>query len=245
MIDNNTINIGRKAASGYDDGLRQYFLKIYSLMSAALGITCISAFVVFSIPFLSNLLFITSANGSLIGITGLCWIVNLAPIAISLYFTFSFSKISAQNAKILLWVYAILIGMSLSSLGFVYTGVPIAKTFLICFSIFAGMSIYGYTTKKDLSSFGSFLYMRLLGLILASVDNIFFKSSNLELILSSIGVLIFTGLIFYDTQKLKDIYYNNNRNEKISIMASFILYLDFINPFLFFKRCIGARRGDD
>ena len=176
--------------------------------------------------------------------TGIGWLITFAPLGISLYFAFGLDRISTQNAQILFWVYATLMGMSLASLGFVYTGASIVKTFFICSGMFGGMSLYGYSTKKDLTSMGSFLYMGLIGLIIASLFNILFKSPAIEFALSFLGVLIFTGLIAYDTQKLKLLYHQgaDSRN-KIGIMAAFTLYLDFINLFIYLLRFFGENKN--
>jgi len=136
-------------------------------------------------------------------------------------------------------------GMSLASLGFVYTGASITKTFFICSAMFGGMSLYGYSTKKDLTSMGSFLFMGLIGLIVASLVNIFFRSPAIEFALSFLGVLIFTGLIAYDTQKLKSLYQGADSNSKIGIIAAFTLYLDFINLFIYLLRFFGTRKDND
>jgi uncharacterized protein len=195
---------------------------------------------------LTNMMFNIAPDGYLIGMTGIGWLITFAPLAISLYFAFELDRISAQNAQILFWVYATLMGMSLASLGFVYTGASITKTFFICSAMFGGMSLYGYSTKKDLTSMGSFLFMGLIGLVVASLVNIFFKSPAIEFALSFLGVLIFTGLIAYDTQKLKSLYYQGaDSNSKIGIIAAFTLYLDFINLFIYLLRFFGIRKDND
>lgn len=230
----------------YEEGLRQYFLKIYALMSIGLASTAISAFSVLSIPMLTNMMFNVAPSGYLVGITPIGWLITFAPLGISLYFTFGLDRISTQNAQMLFWVYACLIGMSLSSLGFIYTGASITKTFLVCSAMFCGMSLYGYSTKKDLTSMGSFLFMGLLGLVIASLINILFQSPATEFALSFLGVLIFTGLIAYDTQKLKSLYYQGTDIDgKIGIMAAFTLYLDFINLFIYLLRFLGIRKDND
>ena len=163
----------------------------------------------------------------------------------SLYFAFGYDRITYENAQTLFWVFATLMGMSLSSLGFMYTGASITKTFFICSGMFGGMSLYGYSTEKDLTSMGSFLYMGLIGLIIASLVNLMLQSPAVEFALSFIGVGIFTGLIAYDTQKLKALYYQGaDTNSKIGIMAAFTLYLDFINLFIYLLRFFGVRRND-
>ena len=226
----------------YDEGLRQYFLKIYALMSTGLTI---AAFSVLSVPLLTNMMFNIAPGGYLVGMTSIGWLITFAPLGISLYFAFGLDRISTQNAQMLFWVYATLIGMSLASLGFVYTGASITKTFLICSAMFGGMSLYGYSTKKDLTSMGSFLFMGLIGLVIASLINILFRSPAIEFALSFLGVLIFTGLIAYDTQKLKSLYYQGaDTDGKIGIMAAFTLYLDFINLFIYLLRFFGEKIND-
>lgn len=226
----------------YDEGLRQYFLKIYALMSTGLAI---AAFSVLSVPLLTNMMFNIAPGGYLVGMTSIGWLITFAPLGISLYFAFGLDRISTQNAQMLFWVYATLIGMSLASLGFVYTGASITKTFLICSAMFGGMSLYGYSTKKDLTSMGSFLFMGLIGLVIASLINILFRSPAIEFALSFLGVLIFTGLIAYDTQKLKSLYYQGaDTDGKIGTMAAFTLYLDFINLFIYLLRFFGEKIND-
>tara|TARA_B100001093_G_C26115234_1_gene712637 strand:- start:24 stop:551 length:528 start_codon:yes stop_codon:yes gene_type:complete len=173
------------------------------------------------------------------------WLISFAPLGISLYFAFGYSIISAENARMLFWVYAALVGMSLAALGLMYTGASIARTFFVCSAMFGGMSLYGYSTGKDLTGLGSFLLMGLIGLLLTSVINIFLQSSAVEYTLSVIGVIIFTGLIAYDTQKLKHIYYSGQDiSGKVAIMGAFTLYLDFINLFIFLLRFLGVKKND-
>ena len=237
-----TTNHASFSSASHDEGLRRYFLKIYALMSSGLLITAIAAFAVFSVPALTSLMF-NVEMGYVTGMTPVGWIITFAPLGIALYFSFGFDRINAQNAQMLFWVYSGLMGMSLASLGFTFTGTSIARTLFICSSMFGGMSIYGYTTKKDLTSMGSFLYMGLIGLILTSVINMFLQSSAVEFALSVVGVLVFTGLIAYDTQKLKALYYQGaDSSDKMGIMAAFTLYLDFINLFVFLLRFLGDKR---
>ena len=232
-----------RSSAGYDEGLRQYFLKIYSLMSWALVVTALSAFAVLAVPSLTEMMYQITPYGQIVGMTGIGWLICFAPLGISLFFAFGMHKIETQTAQVLFWVYAVLMGMSLSSLGFMYTGASLVKTFLVCAATFGGMSLYGYTTKKDLTSMGSFLYMGLIGLIIASLVNLFMQSPAIEFALSFIGVIIFTGLIAYDTQKLKSLYYSGaDASSKIGIIAAFTLYLDFINLFIYLLRFMGQRR---
>lgn len=230
----------------YDEGLRQYFLKIYTLMSTGLAITALAAFSVFSIPSLTRIMFNVTADGYFQGMTGVGTLVSFAPLAISLYFAFGSHRINTDNARTLFLAFAALMGLSLGSLGFIYTGASITKTFLICSGMFGGMSLFGYSSKKDLTSFGSFLFMGLLGLVLASVINFWFRSPAIEFVLSVIGVFIFTGLIAYDTQKLKSLYFNGaTGNDKLGIMGALTLYLDFINLFIYLLRFLGVRKSDE
>jgi FtsH-binding integral membrane protein len=233
-----------RSTIGHDEGLRQYFLKIYALMSGALVMTALSAFSVLSIPALTALMYHITPNGQILGMTSIGWIISFAPLGIALLFSFGMHKIEAQTAQILFWVYAVLMGMSLSSLGLMYTGASLVKTFFVCASTFGAMSLYGYTTKKDLTSMGSFLYMGLIGLIIASVVNLFMQSAAIEFALSFIGVIIFTRLIAYDTQKLKSLYFSGaGSDRKIGIIAAFTLYLDFINLFIYLLRFLGQRKN--
>lgn len=232
-----------RSSTSYDHGLRIYFLKIYSLMTFALAITAISAFSVISIPALTKIMFQTSPYGQVIGMTGMGTLISFTPLSIALFFAFGIHKIETQTARILFWLYAILMGISLSSLGLIYTGTSLVKTFCICAGTFGSMSLYGYTTQKDLSSMGSFFYMGLIGLILASLVNLFMQSPAIEFALSFIGVLIFTGLIAYDTQKLKNLYFSGaDSSGKMGIIAAFTLYLDFINLFIYLLRFIGQKK---
>lgn len=170
----------------------------------------------------------------------------IAPIGIALYFFMGFGKMSLDTAKVLFWIYAALTGMSLSSLGLVYTGESIARTFFICAAVFGGMSLYGYTTNRDLTSMGSFLIMGVFGLVIVSLVNIFLKSSAISFATSIIGVGIFMGLTAWDTQKIKSMYFmygGGEAGQKMSIMGAFTLYLDFINLFLYLLRFFGNRRN--
>jgi FtsH-binding integral membrane protein len=229
----------------YDEGLRAYMLKIYNYMTIALIFTGIAAFATVSFEPIAHLMFQISPTGQFMGNTGFGTLIMLSPIGIALYFFMGFGRMSLSTTQILFWVYSILTGMSLASLGFIYTGESIAKTFFITASVFGAMSLYGYTTQKDLTSMGSFLIMGLIGLLLASIVNIFFQSPAIEFATSFLGIGIFMGLIAWDTQKLKSIYYTTGGGElgqKMSIMGAFTLYLDAINLFLYMLRFFGNRR---
>jgi len=219
----------------FDEGLRKYMLKVYNYMALALLLTGVAAVTTISVEPLYNLMFQT----------GFGTIIMFAPLGIALYFFMGFGRMSLQTAQVLFWVYAALTGMSLAYLALVYTGASIARTFFICSSVFGAMSLYGYSTSKDLTSMGSFFAMGLIGLIIASLVNLFLKSSALSFATSLIGIVVFMGLIAWDTQKIKTMYYtagNDEVGQKLSIMAAFTLYLDFINLFLYLMRFLGNRR---
>jgi len=229
----------------FDAGLRAYMLKIYNYMAVALVLTGVAAFATLNFEPVARLMFQITPQGQIVGNTGLGTLIMLAPVGIALYFFMGFQRISLSTTKALFWTYSILTGMSLASLGFIYTGESIARTFFITASVFGGMSLYGYSTGRDLTSMGSFLMMGLIGVILASLVNMFFRSPAIEFATSLIGIVIFMGLIAWDTQKLKAMYYSAGSGElgqKMSIMGAFTLYLDFINLFLYLIRFLGNRR---
>ena len=173
------------------------------------------------------------------------WIIMLAPIGMVFYISARLNTISAQKARNLFYIYAGLMGLSLSSLLLVYTGASVVRVFFITAAAFAALSIYGYTTKKSLSGLGSFLMMGVFGLIIAQIVNIFMASTQLDFIISIIGVLIFAGLTAYDTQKIKNMYAASDTGElmgKKAVMGALTLYLDFINLFIMLLRLFGQRR---
>jgi FtsH-binding integral membrane protein len=231
------------SAVGYDVGLRSYMLYVYNYMFGALLLTGLVSVFTYSNNLISLLY---NAGGQM---TGLGMIVTFAPIGIALAFGFAFHKMRLYTVQILFWTYATLIGLSLSTLLQAYTGESVARVFFITASVFGAMSIYGYSTKKDLTSFGSYLIMALIGMIFASIINSFMHSTGLQNVLSFVTVLIFVGLTAYDTQKIKNFYYQANNMDpetakKFAIMGSFSLYLDFINIFVYLMRFFGVRRSD-
>lgn len=231
-----------------DQALRDYMLKIYNYMTVALIVSGIFAFASLSFEPLTHLMFEFTPSGQIIGNTGFGYFVMFSPLFIAFYFFWGLGTMNIDTAKTLLWVYAALTGMSLASLGFIYTGESIARTFFVCAGTFAGTSIYGYTTRRDLTSMGSFLMMGLIGLIVAGLANMFFQSAAIYLVTSVIGVAIFIGLIAWDTQKLKQIYYSTGGGEvgqKMAVVGAFTLYLDFINLFLYLLRFLGVRRKNE
>lgn len=220
-----------------DEGLRAHMNKVYGLMSVAMLITGAVAFGVGSNPQLIAAIF-----GS-----GLKWIVMLAPLAVVFAFGAMIHKMSTSTAQMVFLAYSALMGLSISFIFAAYTGISIAQTFLVTAIAFAGLSLYGYTTKKNLSAFGSFLMMGLIGLIVASIVNIFLASSALQFAISVIGVLIFAGLTAYDTQNIKNTYLQLAQSDrdfmgKAAIIGALQLYLDFLNLFMFLLQFMGDRR---
>ena len=231
-----------------DEGLRAYMLKVYNYMGSGVLLTGVIALMFFKMAV------VTSDGGEIIGLTnfgnsiynsGLKWVIMLAPLAVVFYMSFGIAKMSAAKAQTTFWVFAALMGASLSSIFLMYTGASITRVFFITAGTFGAMSIYGYTTKKDLTKLGSFLMMGLFGIIIASVVNIFMKSTMMYFVISILGVLIFVGLTAYDTQKIKNMYMASDNGElmgKKAVMGALTLYLDFINLFIMLLRLFGQRR---
>ena len=218
----------------YDTGLRAHMLSIYNYMTSGVLLTGIVALLVARSGFVYNIM-----GGPLL------WIAMLAPLAIVFAMSFGANRFSETTLKAMYWAYAALMGVSLSTIFVVYTGGSIAATFFATAGAFAGLSLFGYTTKKDLSGFGTFLIMGVVGLIVASLLNVFiFHSTALELAVSVLGVLIFAGLTAYDTQRLKEQYSmlrGTAMAGKAVVLGALKLYLDFINMFLFLLRFMGNR----
>ena len=238
----------QQSAVVMDEGLRAYMLKVYNYMATGILLTGIIALLTFKMSV------VTDSSGSIVGLTqmgnaiymsGLKWLVMLAPLGIVFYMSFGINKMSAAKAQTTFWIFAALMGLSLSSILLVYTGMSITRVFFICSATFGAMSIYGYTTKRDLTKLGSFLMMGLIGIIIASIVNIFMKSSMMYFVISILGVLIFVGLTAYDTQKIKNMYSASDTGELIgkkAVMGALTLYLDFINLFIMLLRLFGQRR---
>ncbi len=239
----------RGAATGtatVDAGLRAYMLRVYNYMLVGLGLTGVVAWLTANTPlvqvFYSQ---VQTANGIAVQPNILGWIAVFAPLAMVFFLSFRIQKMSFAAAQTTFWIYAAVMGVSLSTILFVYTGASIAMTFFVTAATFGAMSLWGYTTSRDLTGFGSFLFMGLIGLILASLANMFFHSTQLQFVVSVIGVLIFTGLTAYDSQSIKNMYFAGDDSEqtgKKAIMGALRLYLDFINLFLFMLRFMGNRR---
>jgi FtsH-binding integral membrane protein len=231
-------------AVAYDKGLRTYMLRIYNYMASALALTGIVALLAANSEAFVSALY-SMQDGRIVGMSGFGWLVAFAPLGMVLWLSFGVHRMSTTMAQGIFWAYAGLMGLSLSSIFLMYTGESIARTFFVTAGTFGAMSLYGYTTKRDLTGFGSFLIMGLIGLLVASIVNIFLQSSGLSFATSVLGVLIFVGLTAYDTQKLKDMYYQIGTGEglaKASIMGALNLYIDFINIFIHLLRFMGERR---
>ena len=235
-------------AAVIDQGLRSYMLRVYNYMGIGLVVTGIVAYFTYAAAFVEQ-------NGQIVNVTSfgallfespLRWVLFLAPLAFVLVLSFGVNKLSAAMTQLLFWVFAAVMGVSLASIFAVYTTASIAQVFFISAATFGAMSLYGYTTKRDLTQFGSFLIMGLIGVVIASIVNIFLHSSGLSFAISIVGVLVFVGLTAWDTQRIKEQYDAGHGAEilaKSAIMGALSLYLDFINLFLMLLRIFGGNRN--
>jgi FtsH-binding integral membrane protein len=233
------------SASGVavDAGLRAHMLSVYNYMTSAVLLTGIIAVLIGNTDAVYSLVSYNALTGHL-SPSVLGWIVTFAPLGVVLWMSFGINRISTGTAQFLFWTYAVLMGASLSTIFLVYTNGSIALTFFATAAAFASLSLYGYTTKRDLSGMGTFLLMGLVGLIVASIVNMFWVNDTFSLVIAAVGVLVFAGLTAYDTQKIKSIYFQVQGSEflgKAAIMGALELYLDFINMFLFLLRVLGNR----
>ena len=246
--DNRLVRGATTVADTMDTGLRAHMLRVYNYMVGALALTGTVAWLVSSSPVLLNAFYhqVVTANGVALSPTILGWVVMLAPLGLVFFLSFRIMQMSQAAAQATFWAYAAMVGASLASILIVYTGTSVAMTFFVTAATFGTMSLWGYTTKRDLTGFGNFLFMGLIGILLASLVNIFFKSSMMNFVISVLGVLIFTGLTAWDTQKIKNTYYMVGGDTavagKAAIMGALALYLDFLNIFLFLLRFMGNRR---
>ena len=230
------------AGAQVDQGLRAYMTRVYGLMAGAMALTGAVAFAIGNSP---------SVLGIIYG-TPLSWVVMLAPLGMVFFLAARIHRLRASTAQTLFWVYAAMVGASISYIFVVYSGVSIAKTFFITAVAFLSLSLYGYTTRRDLSGMGTFLVMGVIGLVLAMLVNLFLASPALEFAISALGVLIFAGLTAYDTQNIKNTYHGIRQigeqrggaeiREKSAIMGALKLYLDFLNMFLFLLHFLGMAR---
>lgn len=233
-------------AAEIDVGLRQYMLRVYNLMASGLALTGIVALLVSQSASLFGLFFSQVGRGMPTP-TILGWVVLFAPLGLAFFLGAKISTMRASTAQGVFWAYAALLGITMSMYLQVYTGASVARTFFITAASFAGLSLYGYTTKRDLSAFGTFLTVGLIGLVIASLVNMFVASSAMSFVISVAGVLIFAGLAAYDTQKIKELYWEADAEDthaKKAVLGALTLYLDFINLFLFLLQFLGDRRSE-
>ena len=226
-----TVGVPRAAR---DAGLRSYMLSVYNYMASGVLLTGIVA-----------LLFATSGLAAQVLVTPLRWLIILAPLGFVMAMSFGLNKMKTSTLQALFWSFAVAMGLSMSSIFLVYTGMSIAQTFFAVAAGFAGLSLYGYTTKRDLSGMGTFLIMGVVGLLVAMLINLFLQSTAMMLAISAIGVLLFAGLTAYDTQRIKSMYAyvaGSDMMGKVVIMGALSLYLDFINMFMFLLSFMGNRR---
>lgn len=243
-----------RTVEGIDQGLRAYMLQVYNYMAIGLALTGVAALGTFQLittsdpgqaaAQLPNGLMLTSLGVALFS-SPLQWVLILAPLAMVFYLSFRVHRMSVGAAQATFWVYSALVGVSLASIFLIYTAQSITQMFFVTAATFGALSLYGYTTRRDLSGWGSFLFMGLIGIILASIVNLFLASSALSFAVSVIGVLVFAGLTAYDTQQIKEMYYEGDDGTvagRKAIMGALRLYLDFINMFLMLLRLFGSTR---
>ncbi|MFN3526438.1 MAG: Bax inhibitor-1/YccA family protein [Paracoccus sp. (in: a-proteobacteria)] len=247
MADYNTYrsaqSVGQRQAV-VDAGLRAYMNKVYGLMAVGMGVTAVAAYGISTAAVTSDGQL--SALGVAIYTSPLRWVIMFAPLLMVFAFGAAINRLSVTAATGLFYGFAAMMGLSISSIFLVYTSMSIVQTFLVTAIAFAGLSLWGYTTKKDISGWGSFLIMGVIGLIVASIVNIFLQSSGMQFAISLLGVLIFAGLTAYDTQNIKNTYLEMAGSDadfigKTAIMGALRLYLDFLNLFMFLLQFMGNR----
>jgi len=236
----NTPNLGYRVGTGaqagaiFDEGLRQHMLRVYNYMGLGLVVTGLVAFLVSSTPALYVPIFSSPLK----------YVVMLAPLAFVLLFSFKMQTMSAASAQAMFWAFCAVMGLSLASVFLVFTGTSIARTFFIAATMFGATSLYGYTTRRDLTQFSSFLIMGLIGVVIASIVNIFLGSTALQFAISVIGIAVFIGLTAWDTQTIKEQYAENfdaESRQKLAVFGAFSLYLNFINIFQLLLNFTGER----
>ncbi len=230
----NAAGISTSSAASYDVGLRTHMQSVYNYMAGGLVLTGLLAWVVAN----------TGLAGLIFG-TPLKWLVMLAPLGFVMFMQFKFQTISVGTLRTLFWAFCATMGLSMGAIFLVFTNASIARAFFITAATFGTMSLWGYTTKRDLTGFGSFLMMGVIGLMIAGLVNIFLASSMLHWVSSIIGVFIFTGLTAYDTQRIKQTFndsWGRESNDKLAVFGALSLYMDFINAFQFLLQLTGQRR---
>ena len=221
------------SAAAVDAGLRAYMLRVYNYMAAGVGLTGVVAMLTYQL------------TGPALLQSPLMWTFVLAPLGLVFYITSRINTLSVEAARGLFFIYAALVGVSLSTIFHIYTGSSITRVFFISAATFGALSIWGYTTRHDLSRFGTFLFMGLIGVLIAILVNLFLKSSRLDWLISIIGVGVFAGLTAYDTQRIKGMYDRGDDAASAgrkAVMGALTLYLDFINLFMMMLRLMGNRR---
>jgi FtsH-binding integral membrane protein len=230
-----------------DEGLRAYMLGVYNYMAGGVALTGITAYLVSAMAVAERVggQIALTPFGQALYQSPLRWVVILAPLAFVFYLSARIQQMSISSAQIAFWLFAAVMGVSLSSIFLVFTGQSITQVFFVTAAAFAGLSVYGYTTRKDLSGFGSFLVMGVIGIIVAALVNLFLQSSALQFAISVVGVLVFAGLTAYDTQRIKETYFELRGNAELvaksAIMGALSLYLDFINMFTMLLQLFGNR----
>ena len=227
-----------------DQGLRSYMLLVYNYMSIALLLTGVVAYAGIHFQPLARLLFVPTFGG--IAPSGMCWLIFLAQFVVVYMFASRISYMPFDKARMLFWTYSVLMGLGLAPVLVSYTGVSVSRVFFITAATFGSMSLYGYTTKRDLTNLGSFAFMALIGIILSSIVNIFLQSGMVYFITSVLGVVVFTILAAYDTQKIRSLYYAGDTSPEMqhrkALSGALSLYIDFINLFVIMLRFFGDRR---
>jgi uncharacterized protein len=232
--DGRQLTAGRTEQALFDEGLRQHMLLVYNYMGLGLIMTGLVAVVVGTTPALYVPIFSTPLK----------WVAILAPLPFAFFFAFRIQSIAASTAQALFWAFCAIMGLSLAAIFLIFTGTSIARTFFIAAAMFGATSLYGYTTRRDLSAFGSFLIMGLIGVLIASLVNIFLVSSALQFVVSVVGIIVFVGLTAWHTQSIKEQYAENfdgESNQKLAVFGAFSLYLNFINIFQLLLNFTGER----
>lgn len=225
---------GQQSAALFDEGLRQHMLRIYDYMALGLVLTGAVAFMVASTPAIYVPIFSSPLK----------WVVMLAPLAFVFFFSFRLQSMTGAGAQMMFWAFCAVMGLSLSSVFLVFTGTSIARTFFIAATMFGATSLYGYTTKTDLTKFSSFLIMGLIGVVIASLVNIFMQSSAMQFVISVVGIFVFLGLTAWDTQSIKEQYadsYDSESQQKLAVAGALSLYLNFVNIFQLLLNFTGER----
>ena len=234
-LDQNLANSGAigSGTTAVDAGLRNYMMRIYNYMAAGVGLTAVAAWFTYQL------------TGPALLQNPLMWVFILAPLALVFFISARINTLSVSTARLLFFLYAALVGVSLSTLFHIYTSASITRVFFISAATFGALSIFGYTTRRDLSGLGTFLFMGLIGVIIATLVNIFLQSTGLDWLISVVGVGVFAGLTAYDTQRIKAMYDAGDDETAVgrkSVISALSLYLNFINLFMMMLRLFGGRR---